>query len=483
MNGPRRSPPPSKHQTALFPARLALHLGLALLLVSGLAHPTPLPVPRTGTPLERGVGPAAPEDEPFAVEAGLEGSEGDLIGPAAMAPAAVLAKTSPAIVTVMSVLPEEGSVRGAGFFTSASGVVVTSHHLIDGARDIRIKTRGGHVHKRVRILAEQPTADLALLEVSDLQAGQPYLSLGDSAQVRVGESVIAIGHPLGLEYTLSIGMVSALRTSKVRSLDLIQFSAPVSAGCSGGPLLNSVGQVIGVMSLSHPDGQNLNFAIPVNYVRQLLARHDKGAPLGRVLRGLDPATQLRAVFAAPALSPHRVPAGVELVPTSPAATLEGPVSRRAFRSKGRGFDVQCPTSWTSRSRCILDSVNVRMESADGLVRVDLATMAVASNAAADVWAQESMRRVNSRVMSSLRAVGGPRREPVLLRQSKQTVGDVTWTMYVHRFTDDDGNDDYAVTMLSLSDGRGYLVRYVAPVSLWNRVRPTIERVVSSARIF
>lgn len=250
--------------------RTALRFLLAVLATCAWARATPLPVPRIGPPLESGAA-HLPEMEESDMPAGTKGVRA-LVAPetAGSSLSSILERSAPAVVTISSVLPDDGPVRGAGFFIRPGGLIVTSHHLVDQARDIRVKTRDGNVHRGVRRVRIWPDADLALLRVSGMPPGHPCLSLADASRVRAGEVVVAIGHPLGLEYTLSTGIVSALRAARNTGIELIQFSAPVSAGCSGGPLLNAQAQVIGVVSLSHPDGQSLNFAIPSNYLRPLL---------------------------------------------------------------------------------------------------------------------------------------------------------------------------------------------------------------------
>jgi hypothetical protein len=298
--------------------------------------------------------------------------------------------------------------------------------------------------------------------------------MGDSELVRVGEPVVAIGHPLGLEYTLSSGLVSALRAAEIRGLDLIQFSAPVSPGCSGGPILNSAGQVIGIVCLSHPEGQNLNFAIPINYMRQLLARQEEpSVPLATALRHVE-------------ASPANVPAGVDLVPQTATVAVAAPLSRRSFKVGERGFTVDCPATWTCHSQRGLEGMTVRMESPDGLIHVDLATLGVPAATTLDDFAASAMRRVNAAVLTAdleaSEALVQPR-GPRLIREALRSVDGQDWKMYVHRFNDADGNDDYAVTMLSLHEGQGYMVRYTAPVSAWTKVRGAIAQLVASARIF
>src|SRR5262249_8158624 len=109
--------------------------------------------------------------------------------------------------------------------------------------------------------------DLVILRVEAEKL--PVLSLGDSDSVRAGDAVVAIGHPLGLEDTVSNGLVSAVRHLDPE-LDVLQISAPIAPGSSGGPLFNDHGDVIGITTAIVQGGQNLNLALPVKYVKALL---------------------------------------------------------------------------------------------------------------------------------------------------------------------------------------------------------------------
>src|SRR5262249_30452450 len=113
--------------------------------------------------------------------------------------------------------------------------------------------------------------DLAIVRVE--AKGLPVLELGDSDQVRAGDPVVVIGHPLGLEDTVSNGLVSATR-HVAKGLDILQISAPIAPGSSGGPLFDAHGRVIGVAAMILRGGQNLNFALPANYLRALAEKPD-----------------------------------------------------------------------------------------------------------------------------------------------------------------------------------------------------------------
>ncbi|MFZ3214197.1 MAG: trypsin-like peptidase domain-containing protein [Terriglobales bacterium] len=162
---------------------------------------------------------------------------------------------------------------GSGFLVSEDGRVVTNYHVIKGAHSAVIQLSNGAFFPVDGVLAEDAERDLAVLKVSG--KGLPFLFLGDAHQTQVGEHVVAIGSPLGLQNTVSDGIVSAIREENGHQW--IQTTAPVSHGNSGGPLMNSSGVVIGVITwgVSLQQGQNLNFAASVAEVQRLLTQlHD-----------------------------------------------------------------------------------------------------------------------------------------------------------------------------------------------------------------
>ncbi len=164
---------------------------------------------------------------------------------------------------------------GSGFFVK-DGQIATNLHVVEGA----VRGYAKLVGKERKFNIEGYTAidekrDLIILKVTSFGA-QP-ISLGNSDFVQVGETVYAVGNPRGLEGTFSDGIISNIRP--VGSDKLIQMTAPLSPGSSGGPVLNHRGEVIGVSVLTIRDGQNLNFAIPSNYLKSLLTKTGYVKPL------------------------------------------------------------------------------------------------------------------------------------------------------------------------------------------------------------
>ena len=160
--------------------------------------------------------------------------------------------------------------RGSGFFVEPN-LIATNYHVIEGAAQGTAKLVGKNTEYPIEgFTAIDKTNDLALLKVT-VRSINPLL-LGDSDTIQIGETVYVAGNPLGFEGTISDGIISGRRDKYVK--ERLQMTAPISPGSSGGPVLNGKGKVIGVSVAIHRrlDAQNLNFAIPSNYLKILLAR-------------------------------------------------------------------------------------------------------------------------------------------------------------------------------------------------------------------
>ena len=177
-------------------------------------------------------------------------------------------------------VPRRGT--GTGFLIDADGHILTNHHVIEGAERLTVKLADGR-SLRAEVVGSDPDTDIALIKVS-APAPLPHASLGDSDALRVGEWVCAIGNPLAYEHTVTVGVVSFLgRKLFDAGLDnYIQTDAAISFGNSGGPLINSRGQVIGINSAISRQASNIGFAVPINQARGVLPQLKK---LGRVERG------------------------------------------------------------------------------------------------------------------------------------------------------------------------------------------------------
>ena len=178
----------------------------------------------------------------------------------------IVERSKPAIVRV-----EAKDRVGTGFAIDPSGIIATNLHVVAGMDAITIKLFDGRSFDVKRVLGYDVDRDLALLAL-DLKQPMPYLSIGDSTIVAAGDPVIAIGNPLGvLDYTVSDGLISSVRQVN-EELTVLQISAPISQGSSGGPLFNPFGEVIGVATAIFTEGQNLNFAVPSQYLQPILSK-------------------------------------------------------------------------------------------------------------------------------------------------------------------------------------------------------------------
>jgi hypothetical protein len=159
---------------------------------------------------------------------------------------------------------------GSGFFVSPDGVIVTNFHVIEDAHALQVETFDGQVYDNVYHVTSDPRRDIAVIKVP--VQGAVTLRLGSDTSAVVGAEVYAMGNPLGQTATFSDGLVSASRT--IEGVSMIQISAPISPGSSGGPVMDGTGEVIGIATMVMNGGQNLNYAVPVRYVRPLLATGD-----------------------------------------------------------------------------------------------------------------------------------------------------------------------------------------------------------------
>ncbi|MGC2331090.1 MAG: trypsin-like peptidase domain-containing protein, partial [Candidatus Acidiferrales bacterium] len=157
--------------------------------------------------------------------------------------------------------------QGTGFLVSRDGRILTNYHVIAEGSSAVVKLPDGAFFLVDGVLAFDKTRDVALIKAH----GENFrtLALGNSAHLQVGDEVVAIGSPEGLESTVSNGIVSAMRTLEEKG-KVLQITAPISHGSSGGPLFNMAGEVVGITSSGIEEGENLNFAVPINDAKRLL---------------------------------------------------------------------------------------------------------------------------------------------------------------------------------------------------------------------
>jgi S1-C subfamily serine protease len=213
--------------------------------------PTPLPAPAAAAVAER--------TEPATPAGGVQD---------------VVAASAPAVVTVTVGGAGTGGRLGSGFVVDRRGRVLTNAHVVDDAETARVRFDDG-TETDARVLGADESTDLAVLEAERTAAGVAPLALGRSESLRVGDAVIAIGNPFGLERTATTGIVSALKRiiTAPNGFDIqnvIQTDAAINEGNSGGPLLDAAGRVIGINSqiASESGGNNgVGFAVPIDTIR------------------------------------------------------------------------------------------------------------------------------------------------------------------------------------------------------------------------
>lgn len=181
----------------------------------------------------------------------------------------VYERINPAIVSIEADLAD-GVSAGTGCIVSSDGLILTGSHVIEGYKTIEVTTFNGQTYKAQVVSTMGKYKDLALLKISPKRPLQT-IKFGDSESLKVGQKVLAIGNPFGFNGTLTQGIISRIDYTKGK----IQTDAAINPGCSGGPLLNSSGEVIGInQSIYNPDNNisniGIGFAIPINDAKKFI---------------------------------------------------------------------------------------------------------------------------------------------------------------------------------------------------------------------
>jgi S1-C subfamily serine protease len=183
--------------------------------------------------------------------------------------AEIVAKIRPAVVVINT-----DSELASGFIIKPDGIIVTNHHVVANVKAMSVKLSTGEIYRNVSLLSDDPINDLAFLKIEAVDL--PTVPLGNSNNVKLGDEVLLVGAPEGLEQTVSNGLISGIRLDD--GVRILQTSAAASHGSSGGPLINRNGEAVGVMSFKLENGENLNFARPINYVRGKLDTLNASGP-------------------------------------------------------------------------------------------------------------------------------------------------------------------------------------------------------------
>ena len=183
--------------------------------------------------------------------------------------------------------------QGSGFIVDSSGIILTNSHVVKGADKVTVTLRDGRQFQG-EVKGSDDLSDLAVVKING--SNLPVAALGNSSEVQVGDWAIALGNPLGLDNTVTLGIVSTLNrpSSQVgipdKRLDFIQTDAAINPGNSGGPLLNDRGEVIGINTAIRADGQGIGFAIPIDAAKQIKDKLVRGEEIPHPYIGVRMAT-------------------------------------------------------------------------------------------------------------------------------------------------------------------------------------------------
>jgi serine protease Do len=262
-------------------------------------------------------------------------------------------------------LPPRGV--GSGFILTADGEVLTNNHVISEARDVRVVLHDGREF-RARVVGSDARTDVALLKLQGAGALEAAI-LGDSDTLEVGEWVVAIGNPFGLEHTVTAGIVSAKgRTTRdvpIRGAvgahywNFIQTDASINPGNSGGPLINMAGQVVGINTAVHGGGTGISFAIPINMAKQLLPALRKDGKVTRTFLGVFIHPVSPEIARRSGLSPPRGAYIHDVVAGAPAARAGIREADIILEFAGKAVDDKT-LPWVASTAAIGEDVPVKL---------------------------------------------------------------------------------------------------------------------------
>ncbi|MEM1945845.1 MAG: trypsin-like peptidase domain-containing protein [Candidatus Caldarchaeum sp.] len=239
-------------------------------------------------------------------------------------------------VVMIRVLGQVGSAVGSGFVYDTEGHIVTNNHVVGGGRVFRVVFSDGSMFT-AKVVGTDVDSDLAVLKIENPPQGLKPLKLGDSSALKIGEEVIAIGNPFGLEGTLTTGVVSQkgrlLPTGRGFSIPgVIQTDAAINPGNSGGPLLNLRGEVVGVNTAIEPSGVGIGYAVPSSIVARVVPELIQKGSYKRSWMGISATTLDMDIAAAMGA---KVQKGVLIVDV----TANGPAHKAGLRGGDRNVVV------------------------------------------------------------------------------------------------------------------------------------------------
>jgi S1-C subfamily serine protease len=185
--------------------------------------------------------------------------------------------------------------QGSGFIIDGNGTILTNAHVVEDADRVTVSLKDGRKFEGTVVGVDEVT-DLAVVKIDVRDEGLPTAALGDSDSVQVGDWAIAVGNPLGLDNTVTLGIVSTLNRSSSlvgipdKRVDFIQTDAAINPGNSGGPLLNEQGEVIGINTAIRANAMGIGFAIPINKVKEIVPILERGEQVSHPYLGVQIAT-------------------------------------------------------------------------------------------------------------------------------------------------------------------------------------------------
>jgi len=219
----------------------------------------------------------------------------------ALSTIAIASKVAPATVSILAEvsygtidgMQQTAEASGSGFIVSDDGYIVTNNHVIEGATAVSVVIAGEKDAVPAVVVGTDTSTDIAVLKID--RTGLPYVTIGDSDSLQVGELAVAIGNPFGeLAGSVTVGVISALDreiTIDSSTYNLLQTDASINSGNSGGPLVNSYGEVIGVTNAKVSEGEGIGFAIPINDISSVIEDLiNNGYVTGRPVLGIGVVT-------------------------------------------------------------------------------------------------------------------------------------------------------------------------------------------------
>lgn len=289
--------------------------------------------------------------------------------------------------------PQERVERGtgSGFIISSDGKILTNSHVVDGADRVTVTLKDGRTLEGT-VLGEDTLTDVAVIQVQGNRL--PSLTLGNSDQIRPGEWVIAIGNPLGLDNTVTAGIISATGRSSGevgvgdKRVDFIQTDAAINPGNSGGPLLNLKGEVIGMNTAIIRGAQGLGFSIPINRVQEIATRLIQEGKITRSFLGIQMLTLTPEVAKEINSDPRSGLSVTEeegilvlrVLENSPADLAGIQPGDVIISLDGQGIEESSQVQKTVENKPINTSVNLEIRRAGQPIRVSVRTAALPAEA-------------------------------------------------------------------------------------------------------